>query len=45
MSANGLFEIGGLCWWFVFLGYPDERDGYLGVSTVESQTTGPQTTN
>ncbi len=37
--------IGGLGWWFGFRKEsPYERDCYLGVS-LESQTTGPQTTN
>ena len=36
--------IGGLGWWFGFLGFPYERDCYLG-EPLESQTTGPQTNN
>ena len=34
--------VGGLGWWFGFLGFPHERDCFLGVP-LESQTTGPQT--
>ena len=43
LSANG-YIIGGLGWWFGFLGSPHERDCYFGVA-LESQTTGHQTTH
>ena len=40
----GQLQIGGLDWLFGFLGSLDERDWYLGLP-LETQTTGPQTTN